>query len=289
MKTVIIILILIVCVWFILQKIDVVHISGLKQKEKDEIENKEKIRSMLIYNHIKKIDNEKENDSIVNEKTYNNEPFTNLNPNLNYSGSKINSRSKKDVNFLSPKKMLDMINEDYIYHQYKFNLTTSPVTVRYPKQNRLKCDKKYKKIIKKNIEKLVKNLLEDTYDNDINDIKKYFSVKKINLVMVEQTENEAMITANISTVYLDKTLHLQLTYWCKIERPDSFDADSKYYLQLVKIKPIDKNNFDPDIQFDNGPFMSMAKQMEYVNKIDNMHQMEADGYFYPVDSEWYDN
>ena len=97
--------------------------------------------------------------------------------------------------------LVQLIISEYVDPTYKFNDPNLPVTFRYPKSNRKKIDKKYTKLIKQNIESW--NLLFSKY---FQSDEQFLFVKNINLISVQETEVEFILSANVMLTYLSKTL-----------------------------------------------------------------------------------
>jgi hypothetical protein len=243
-------LIIIGIIYFAALQIKVVHVDTFTDQQKQELNDKLKIRSILFSNHFKC----DKNDSCTNNFP---ETFSQFSDNSHDAGS-----STAD-------ELIEIINLKCVDSQYKFNIVNQPVTTRYPNKDTEYINRKYIKYIKKNIKKW----------NKLKAIHKMIYIKKIIPLFVMETLNEFYMKVNIQLLYLNKTLHLQLTYYGQIEQLDDFSKKDIYTLQLVEIKPLTKNEYVNSInsfnEDDNStPFMSMKTQLEYVNKINNMHKYE---------------
>jgi len=243
MKLLIIIIIIIV-IYFVLTKIKVVHIDALPDHHREEVANRTKIRSMLLHNHIKTVDN---------VESY-------PNKNIEKFSQHISSGSNNQP--LSGKKLFKTIKLKYLDTNYKFNISNQPVTSRYPSEASAHLDKKYLKQIK----------------NNISGWNKLIKLRELKLIFVMETEKEFVAKANVELVYMEKTLHLQLMYYGQIKISDDYlDWNSvTYELQLTDIKPIlKKEYYSYTGSYQNHmPFMSMEKQLEYVDRINKLHKTE---------------
>jgi hypothetical protein len=249
-------LVIIVVIYFLASKIKIIHADTLSHQEKKELDDRNKIRSLLMSNHIR-CANPTTNQNVV-------EKFDQSNTMTSTSEYSINTESNHK---LDADEILEIIRNKFLDRQYFFNMATLPVTMRYANTN---VRGKYIKHIKNNIGKWNK-VLSSLGSEQIEPI-------EIKPIYIEETEDEFVILANVKLLFLNKTLHLQLTYYGKIEKPDDFlngDIDI-YVLQLVGIKPISKNEFGQNnyTGIPMEPFMSMDEQMAYVNKINKMHANE---------------
>lgn len=263
-------LLIIVVIYFIASRIKVVHSDLLSTQEKKELDDRNKIRSMLMYNHIRCANSPQQTKPIEN--------FSHSNSN-EYSIDSPQPIQKIGIN-----EVLNMIKFEFLDKQYFFNMSNRPVATRNSNINTKKEDKKYIKHIKNNINEWNQVL---PLNSD------HIKTMVIKPIFIKETDNEFVITVNAKLLYLNKTLHLQLTYYGKIEKTDDFlnGGTDTYILQLVNIKPITKFDFSQlittincsttsDYEFiaqgDNNtdPFISMAEQMAYVNKINKIHENE---------------
>lgn len=213
--------------------IKVTHVNQLPQNEKTEIETRSKIRSMLMHNHIKC-------------QQPNVEHFTDV------------SKKKKRE---SPHELLEIIKDEYLDQNYKFNIIGLPVTTR--NFNNSPIDKKYIYHIRNNINEW--NHLSD----------KIIELLNIKLVFIQETENEFLIKVNVKILYAKKTMHLSLCYHGRIERTDDPInlGNDVYIFQLVDIKPLSRNDFDTKHLISN-QFITMEDQLKYVDRINQMHNNE---------------
>ncbi|XWV25202.1 hypothetical protein QJ856_gp0570 [Tupanvirus deep ocean] len=259
-------LVIIAVIYFIATRIQVVHSTTLSSAEKKELEERDKVRSLLLSNHIRSVDDDNTN------QIKNVENFRQINEYQEYN----TYNNKVNESLPNASKLLDIVKEEFLDKQYYFNIPNLPVTTRNSNRNTKSKDKQYIKHIKNNIKEW----------NDLitqNSSKKYIDIDDIKPLFVKETDSEFVITVNIKIYYLKRTIHLQATYYGKIDRNDDFmnnDSDT-YVLQLVQLKPINKNEFNQNFVAANnytGPFMTMDEQMSYVDKINKMHENEEEYY-----------
>lgn len=215
---------------------------------------------MLLYNHIK------HDDYNCDADTKKNQSDSKFLESINNAGMLTNGVDSLP----NASNLIADIKLKYADNQYRFNLANQPVTTRYPNRTTEKKDEKYLKYVKKNIE---------TWNRVYGKNEKLLSTKQIKLILVMETEREFLIKVNVQLIYLNKTMHLELTYYGQIEKTDDFlnGGNDIYTLQLIEIRPISKDNFCKGTDSsDHGPFMSMKEQMAYVDKINKLHQ-EEDG------------
>ncbi len=256
-------LIIIFIIYFIAKHIKVIHVNSLPENQRNELNRKAQFRSMILtvptkddYAYqLNTTNTNHANTTNTNHANTTNEYFDNL---------EITSETD---NIIKPKELLFLIKSEYLNSNHKFNMANKPVTIRYPNDNTRNIDNKYIKLIIKNINEW-NNLLSNNS----------LSVKKINLLLIKETEDEFMIQANVKMFYLNKTLHLQLFFYGNIFKTDDFINFGKntYNLELMNIKAISKDQFDNMINTynDSNIFMSMQSQLQYVKKINDMHKNE---------------
>ncbi len=255
-------LIIILIIYLLAINIKVVHTSTMPIVEKKEVEDRHKIRKMLTNNHIKTFDN------YDDQQTFNYQQIEKFTP--------IIAPDHKNDKLPTAKKLLSMIKSEFLIDSYLFNIANLPVTTRHPSSDSVMKDKKYKKYIEKSIEEW-NEILDDNY----------LSIKYISLFFIKETASEFVIMSNNKLLYQNKSLHLQTTFYGTFNKNDDFinGGSDTWTLQLVDIKPITKTDFDSSLNLSKkwigadsqnyGPFMSMAEQMTYVNKINKMHQDES--------------
>lgn len=262
-------LIIVLIIYFIASRIKIVHSKTLSDQEKKDFDERNRVRSLLMTNHIK-CENIQDKDINKSEK------FSNMN-----TTSITNTFLTDDNKLPSIHELLDMIKEEFLDKKYYFNMANLPVTTRYSNYNIKSKDKKYIKHIKNNINEW-NEIFDDNQNSD-----KYIEIKEIKPIFIKETENEFIITINTKLSYLQKTLHIQITYYGQIEENDDFinnDTETDtYILQLIQFKPIHKNDYGQNItaynnNIHNSSFITMDEQMAYVNKIKKMHENEEEYY-----------
>lgn len=264
-------LIVIAIIYFIASKINVVHVNSLSDNHKNVLDTRSKIRSMLMSNNLVEDPNESK------------EGFTQAELSEKYSSRQFDSRNyKRDYydftddndSLPSPNELVTLIKSEYTDVDYRFNAPNLPVTSRYPDSNNI-MDKKYVKHISKDISRW-NNLFKKYYSVD----EKLIVVNRVNLVFIKETESEFFVVVNAKISYINRSFYCELTYYGQIEKNDDFinGASDKFLLQLVSFKPIDKSNFNTDVLpiDDQGPFMTMKEQLEYVDRVNKIHQDEND-------------
>lgn len=260
-------LIIILIIYFIATRIQVIHIDKLPEKEKTDLNNRNKIRTMLLANHIKCYDNQK-NENFENIPNRSDASIISNTPNTSTNSSNLSDRELPDAD-----ELLDIIKSEYVNSKFKFNIANQPVTSRYSNKNTKIADHKYIKYIKNNIKKW-NDFFENMFKNGL------IHVIEIKPIFVKETENEFFIKVNVKLFYQEKTLHLELTYYGQIEKSDDFlnGGNNVYNLQLVEIKPLTKSDYNASIEESNrnknNPFMTMSEQLLYVDKINKMHREE---------------
>lgn len=258
---IIIFLIIIVILYFIATQIKLIHIDTLSDKQQNEINTKSRLKYMLTSDHIKC------DDKIHN--MHNKNEFFNL---------QSRNQCNDNINLPSGKHLFHLIKSNYLDNQYQFNIANQPTITRYYNQNMTNTDNKCLEYIRKNIRK---NIL---LWNKIFENKKIIEINTINPIFIIETSNEFIIKTNVSLIYRNKTMHLQLTYYGQIKISDDFLNDGKdtYILQLTDIQPLKKSDYDLQIkeinEYDNNPFMTMQEQLQYVDKINQLHENEIDLY-----------
>ena len=257
-------------------------------KIKSELKNRSKFKSMLLHSHIKCDQNkiildDNKNVSDDNKITFRDNKTIGYTD--KYSSEEFQSTDYKhnfydfsggNIELPNASNLLILIKSEYVDDQYRFNVSNQPVTTRYPNSNTCVIDGKYIKHIKRSIQSWNELFYKYYQTNE-----QLLVVKDIKLFFVLETLNEFIIKANVSLLYLGKTLHLQVSYYGEIERTDDFlnGQTDKYVLQVTEVRPITKTEFGEKIipatsQSDTWPFMSMYDQMKYVDRINKLHQSE---------------
>lgn len=269
-------LIIVLIIYLIATQIKVVHTNTLPLEQRIDVENRAKIRSMLMHNHVKchdhhghgrhtRLNNLNTNTTKVdfNERINNtkNDYLTKDDYNTNkidHNTNKVDHTTKND--YLSINKLLEKIKNEYLNLNYKFNIIGLPVTTRSVSTNYSYIDQKYIRHIRRNIKSWTINV-------DI------LEILEINPIFVEDTDSEFIIKVNVKLLYDNKTLHLALSYYGLIDKTDDFinDGSDVYILQLIEFNPINKSEYQQlNIEKNHDQFISM----KYVDKINNMHNNE---------------
>lgn len=263
----IIFLVIVVIIYYLATKIKVIHIDKVHPENKKELTDRKKIKDALTYSYIKCIDKQKPNKNIVSIENFENIILRDDDADcINTNAPKKNSKWLPDACSL-----VDIIREEFVDSQYKFNVPNLPRNTRYCNKYTKQLDNKYLKQIKLNINEWN----ELFYQNNI------IMVKNMKPIFIIETETEFVMKVNVSLLYQEKTMHMELEYYGQIEKCDEFlegGCDS-YILQLVSIRPIRKSEYDAEIGTINdvninNPFMPMNEQLSYVDKIKQMHFME---------------
>lgn len=244
--------IIIVVIYFILTNIKVVHSSTLPAQDKQELQDRNKIRSMLMSNHIRHISPDSSTPIAV---------------------STVQPASKP-ITYPSGQNLLAMINEDFVDGTYHFNLVNQPVTTR--SFDSINNGEHYINHIKSSINEWNHVLTRDQIKQCRRDYRTACIVPmQIKPIFIKETIKEFVITVNTKIRYLTKYMYLQLVYYGLISKSDDFMSNARdtWTLQLIDLKvisPIDYNSSVEKIH----PFMTMDDQLSYVEKVNKMHQNE---------------
>lgn len=280
-------IVIVIVIYVVASQIKVIHFEKLPTEQKQEVNNRSKVRSMLMNNYIKEPINGTNLRSTISPsaKFLDNKLIGLSNK---YSSEQFQStdytRNNQDLtggSIILPNasNLLFLIKSEYVDDQYKFNIATQPVTTRNSNRTTMIQDKKYLRQIKKDMEGWNELFYKYFQTNQ-----KLLAVRELKPIFVTETTNEFVIKLSASVIYLSRPTHFQLTYYGQIEKSNEFlnnfgPADT-YILQLVDIRPIPKNDFDIiPAAFngsDNGPFMSMQEQMKYVDRVNRMHKNDQD-------------
>lgn len=301
-------LIILIAIYLIATQIKVTHVNSLPNPQKRELKERFRFRK-LLDNYVKtepEVDFDADvngssgndlNDFSPNESKMESESKPNLlqpKPRATfqdnrmigytdkYSSEQFQSTNYKhnfydfsggNIELPNANNLYILIKSEYVDDQYRFNVSGQPVTTRYPSKSLDHLDRKYIKHIRRDIEAW-NELFYKYYQTN----KQHIQVRGIKPIFVMETLNEFIIKVNVSLLYLGRSMHFQLLYYGQIERTDDFLDGSvdKYILQLVEIKPITKSEFDTQTMPNESPspFMSMNEQMEYVDRINQMHKDE---------------
>lgn len=271
MSKLLIFIVVVIIIYYLANNIKVIHQDALPIKEQTEIKNRQKIRSMLLQNHIKHHDK----DNVLFESF--SETSNPKDIDIVYN-QYLEDETNEKYPLPNASELISIIKAEYVDTQYRFNIANLPETSRYPNRNTKHLDNKYIRHIKNNILEW-NDILKKNYSN----IKNPITVDEIKPIFITETADEFVIDLYSKLKYLDKTLHLRLKYYGEIERSDDFinHGSDIYILQLTSIRPVTSNEYNHTIQSVNqkyndisGPFMSMDEQMNYVRKINKMHQDE---------------
>ena len=251
-----IILAIIIVLYFVFTRINVVHIDKLK----DHVDNPEHLEQYI--------------------QTKNQQPVV---PKIKLGSEKITSEINLSEGFDNVSEsescepdaaeLIEYIEEEHLERDYCFNLDNNPVSTKYP-SNLSKIEiKRYKKLIGNDIS----TWLDDSYFSGLN-------IKSIDILFVKEADVEYYVRANVKLEYLAKMLCLEIAYYMKKDILDDFLSGGNnhgYELQLIDIKPISLANYQSKISFackKKGPFMSLEDQMKQVEEINKMHENEAQYY-----------
>jgi hypothetical protein len=292
-------LIIIVIIYVVATQLKVFHVDTLPDKQRDEINHKSKLKSILMTNHVKDSPSNKHSpsnrpskgclsDKQPTKKHYTMEDNRLIGYTDKYASEQFQSTDYKrnywdlsggKIEFPNASNLLFLIQSEYMDNQpnYKFNISNQPGTTRYPSRNSSDLDAKYIKYIKKNVEGW-NELFYKYYQTN----QKMLFVRDVKPVFIMETTNEFVIKVNVSLLYRQRTIHFQLTYYGQIERTDDFlnGGTDVYTLQLTEVMPIPKSDFEIQVRSmnenDTGPFMTMEEQMQYVDRINQRHRDEID-------------
>lgn len=117
-------------------------------------------------------------------------------------------------------------------------------------------------------------------------LKSYFrtSIDIIDMIpyQINQTNDEFIIEIIIHTKIQYQETFLKIIYHGSINKDINFfsnDLSNKYIFQFLKLSLLTKEmyqNFSQNIKLNENPFMTLNEQMEYVNKINKLHQEEME-------------
>ena len=158
-------------------------------------------------------------------------------------------------------KIIQNIKNHFLDTEYQFNISALPVRS-HQWSNKNINDRIYLKHIQNNIREWNRIL------------KCKLKLLDINPIFVKETDDEFFVQVNVKLWYNEKTVHLSLKYYGQIDRNDDFinGGNNTYLIQLVYLQPIKLSDYSKTM--DVQPFMSMDSQMEYVDRINNMHKNE---------------
>lgn len=224
----------------------------LRCKPTEQIEPYRPITTPNIFNWFNSLIN-KEKD------TENSQKFQNkLDP---YHLFNVNKKGKINI-------ILKKIKNNYLDDQYYFNKVNLPHTIRYPDKSTIHIDTLYLKNVKRDIVKW----------NNILNKSEQLAIDSIKLLEIVETEAEYLLKVLALIKYGKYRMYLKLKYYGKIDKADDFfdGRKTKYSIKLVDIKSISEETFD-NLWYHyskKSHFMSLDQQLEYVKKIDKMHEEE---------------
>jgi len=258
-------ILIIVIIYLIAAKVNVVHADNLPEEQKRELNKRSEVKSLLLNGHLKESFYPQRNET----------PETGTNFQL-YNPSDINDyrpNMEKLIKALpNASNLIQLIISEYVDRQYKFNEPNLPVTFRYPSDRKKPVDRKYLELIRKDINSW--NLLFEKYFS-VN--KQFIKVENIKLISAEETEVEFVLNVNAKLSYLGKSLHLTLGYYGQVIRSDDFLGGAppvQYIIQLFNVIPLKKHEFEAKVEFKSDPFLNMSDQLAYVERISYMHKNE---------------
>lgn len=270
-------IIIVIIIYAVASQIKVVHVDSLPTTHKQEVDKRSKIRSMLVSNYIK--EDQPKSVQLSEDRLgglldkYSSEQFQSTDYRRNFQDF-----TGGVPELPNSSNLLYLIRSEYVDDQYKFNIANLPVTTRNNSGKPNSADRKYLKFISRDIDGW-----NELFYKYFQSTGKYLYTRDIKILFVRETEDEFFLTVNVSMLYLQRTIHFQLTYYGQKLRSDDIinEPVDEYNLQLVDIKPIPKSDFDvtfepQDVAGESHPFMSMADQMKYVDRIRRMHQTEYD-------------
>lgn len=279
-------LLVILAIYFIMTRIDVVHINTLPHTQQSELQNRSKFRSHLLDNYVKSDSNAnqiehfafKENEYLKNTELYSAKQFNSPDYKHDYFDLYTTPMTLPTANDLFILLRSEYIDSTYANNKYKFNITNLPTTNRYPNMDTTAEDKKYIKQIKHDIMSW-NNLFPKYYHTN----KRLIIIKSIKLIFIKETEFEFVVQAIVKLSYRNRLMHFQVEYYGQINRTDDIlnGVGNTTTIKLVGLIPMSRSDFDiqPDSMYQEArsPFISMDEQLKYVNKINQMHLDEMNG------------
>lgn len=241
---IIIILIVIVIIYLFLKCTKVVHVDTLPPDKQKELNNKSKMRSLLLQNHIKNINNV--------------EAFS---PTM--STDNINIKDKSNYKSSFP---LSLIKSRYLDNIYQFNIANLPVTRRYLSESPKRIDREYMIKIKMHINHMFTNCLHHNHRIDLHTIQPYF---------ILETEYDFIIKVAVDLTYHRKNINLLITYYGTIEQTDDILNGTSYVNKLQMIDIITTKYLPQISNIKYNPFITMEEQLQYVKKINDLHVNES--------------
>lgn len=239
-------LVLLIFVYFIATQIKVVHVNTLPNGQRTEINNRNKIRSILMSNHIK-------------------------------CSTQNDSKKSTDNYLFNISDFIIAIRSKYLDNQHEFNVANQPVTTRYPNQNTKLIDDKYIYHIKKNIRSWNKTF-ETIY---INNIKPVLIIETLNEFIIKLNTK---LYYQKKILYFELIYYGKIERSDDFFN-GNYDIYALQLTNIKPITSVEYNNFpririnsevDQQLQEtnDHNCFMTMSEQLEYVNKIHKLHGEE---------------
>ncbi|AVL94728.1 hypothetical protein ma342 [Moumouvirus australiensis] len=250
----IIILFLVVIIFFIIYQI---------QKPKENVNEN-------IYEKFDET-NKKICDNYVSTKIKESNIVSNFNQKFNYNVKKYinpNTSSKR----IKISDLVKSINNNYSC-DIIFNPANNPI---------IQTSDNFNDILKGVSKRLKKDINFWNYK-----LLKFHFKTKINILdmipyKINQTSNEFIMEIIIYTKIQCQDSFFKIIYYGSINKDLNFfsnDLSNKYIIQFVELSLLTKEmyqNMSQNIKLNENPFMTMNEQMEYVNKINKLHQEEIE-------------
>uniref|UniRef100_A0A6G6AB20 Uncharacterized protein n=1 Tax=Borely moumouvirus TaxID=2712067 RepID=A0A6G6AB20_9VIRU len=244
---------------------------------------------VIIFFIIYQIQKPKEN---VNENIY--EKFKETNKNI--SDNNVETK-KKELNIASPN-----FNQKYYYHAKKYinpNISSKRIKISdlvKSINNNYSCDIIFNPAnnpiiqISDNFNDIFKNVYKK-FKKDINFwnhklLKSHFKTK-IDIIdaipyQINQTNDEFVIEIILHAKIQYQDTFLKIIYHGSVNKDLDFfsnDLSNKYFIQFMELSLLTGEiyqNLSQNIKLNENPFMTINEQMEYVNKINKLHQEEME-------------
>jgi len=280
----------VIAIYFISSLVNVVHINTLPPQQQEELNQRLKFRSDYLSSHLKDKTGQKEEDSHAQQtpQSLDFEQNVWIRNNDLYSATQKNSRDYKrdyfdleklDMKLPTGNELFILLRSEYIdstqdQANYRFNLINLPVTTRIPTASTASLDRKYEKLLRKDILQW-NNVFPIYYKLN----KELIDLKGFKLTYVAETETEFVLDAVIKLTYMKKPMCFKVHYYGRLERGADFlnGERESYILKLVRLQPITTAEYNEQVSpkdrpdGDIGPFMSMRDQMAYVDQYNKSH------------------
>lgn len=288
-------LLIVMSVYFITKMINVVHVDSLPDDQRRELRERSKFRSDYLSNHLKlKKDQDEsktiqiQSDSVPLKEGFTFEQNAWIKNTDIYSSSQKNSRNyKKDYFDMSTSTIMELpranelfilirseyIDTTYSNNKYKFNLANLPVTSRTPSTSTYHSDKKYIKLVKREI-MMWNNIFPKYYNTD----KDLIQIKDFKPTYIAETEYEFVLKADVKLVYRMRSMHFRIEYYGQLIKGLDFINGEKntYDMKLIGIDAITKSDFDsqlrPNQRGNISSFITMEEQLKYVDAVNKSHK-----------------